>query len=326
MLLNPPATSRPVRFVGGKGGVGKTTIATVLATAWAAAGIRTLLVSTDPAHSTGDLLGVRLQGEPVLVAERLWAVEIDAQAVADAYVERVRRDAHRVIDPAIRASVDRHLDLAAQGAGTLESALVDRLADLIAEVPSRYDRIIVDTAPTGHTLRLLALPELVTRWVEGLVRQREGVRGMDRMLANLTSGSNDRPEDPVLTHLHTQRDRLRTFRRRLLEDARFHLVMIPERLPIEESARALPQLEDAGLQVGTLIVNRVLPDTADGRFLQERREQQRAYLAEIRDRFAGRDLVLIEQRPRDLSSPADLEPLRKQLAGLVPNTGADTQP
>ncbi|MFP4635397.1 MAG: ArsA family ATPase [Nitriliruptoraceae bacterium] len=315
-------TARPLRFVGGKGGVGKTTISTVLATAWAASGLRTLLVSTDPAHSTGDLLGVQLRDEPTPVADRLDAVEIDAQAVADAYVERVRRDAHRVVDPAVRATVDRHLDLASQGAGTLESALVDRLADLVAEVPGRYDRMIVDTAPTGHTLRLLALPELVTRWVEGLVRQREGVRGMDRMLENL-AGREARAQDPVLDHLHAQRERLRIFRKRLLEDARFHLVMIPERLPIEETARALPQLEDAGLQVGALVVNRVLPAIADGHFLEERREQQHAYLEEIRHRFADRELVLIEQRPRDLSSPDDLEPLRQQLMPLVHQGSTD---
>ncbi|MFW6010245.1 MAG: ArsA family ATPase, partial [Actinomycetota bacterium] len=265
---------------------------------------------------------VQLRDEPTPVADRLDAVEIDAQAVADAYVERVRRDAHRVVDPAVRATVDRHLDLASQGAGTLESALVDRLADLVAEVPGRYDRMIVDTAPTGHTLRLLALPELVTRWVEGLVRQREGVRGMDRMLENL-AGREARAQDPVLDHLHAQRERLRIFRKRLLQDARFHLVMIPERLPIEETARALPQLEDAGLQVGALVVNRVLPAIADGHFLEERREQQHAYLEEIRHRFADRELVLIEQRPRDLSSPDDLEPLRQQLMPLVRQGSTD---
>jgi arsenite/tail-anchored protein-transporting ATPase len=311
---------RPLVFVGGKGGVGKTTVAAALADAWAAAGERTLLVSTDPAHSTGDLLGTRLGDAPTEVSGRLWAVEIDAQAVADAYVERVRRDAHRVVDPAVRGAVDRHLDLAAQGAGTLESALVDRLADLVAECPQRYDRIIVDTAPTGHTLRLLALPDLVTRWVEGLVRQRERTRGMDRMLRNL-AGRDAPPEDPVLDHLHRQRTRLRTFRHRLLHDATFHPVLIPERLPIEETARAVPALESAGLDVGALIVNRVLPEIDEGAFLRQRLEQQRDYLREIRARFPRRELLLVEQQARDVTTPKQLEGVRRSLSALVGPAG-----
>lgn len=314
--MTAPGDARPLSFVGGKGGVGKTTIATVLAHAWAAAGARTLLVSTDPAHSTADLLGAPLGDRPREVAPGLAAVEIDAQATADAYVERVRRDAHRVVDAAVRDTVDRHLDLAAQGAGTLESALVDRLADLVADCPGRYDRVVVDTAPTGHTLRLLALPDLVTRWVEGLVRQRERVRGTDRMLRNL-AGRERAPDDPVLDHLRVQRDRLRTFRERLLHDARFHVVLVPERLPIEETARSVPALESAGLHVGAVVVNRVLPEDAEGAYLRERRQQQDEYLSEIRERFAGRHLVFVEQQPRDISSPDQLEPVRAPLQALV---------
>jgi arsenite/tail-anchored protein-transporting ATPase len=314
---------RPLVFVGGKGGVGKTTVATALATGWAERGTRTLLVSTDPAHSTGDLLGRSLGGSPTRVADGLEALEIDAQAVADEYVERVRRDAHRVIDPAVRAAVDRHLDLAAQGAGTLESALVDRLADLVADCPSRYERVVVDTAPTGHTLRLLALPDLVTRWVEGLVRQRERVRGMDRMLHNL-AGDETPVDDPVLAHLREQRERLRTFRGRLLDDATFLPVLIPERLPIEETARAVPTLEAAGLDVGALIVNRVLPASADGEYVRQRREQQRDHLTEIRRRFAGRELILVEQQPRDVTTPEQIAEVRDALRVMVQGTDPDT--
>ncbi|MBS3939985.1 MAG: ArsA family ATPase [Actinobacteria bacterium] len=313
MLLSAP---RPVCFVGGKGGVGKTTVSAALARAHAAAGRRTLLVSTDPAHSTGDVLGCRIGPEPVEVADHLEAVEIDPEAVADAYVEAVRHDVHRAVSPEVRATVDRHLDLARRGAGTLESALLDRLGDLLAGAGTRWDRIVVDTAPTGHTLRLLAMPELLTAWVQGLVRQREKAKGVDRMLRNL-AGDETPVADPVIDRLHAQRLRLQRLREVLHDDALVHLVLIPERLPIEETARALDSLDAAGLTVGSVVVNRVLPAEADGEFLAQRRAQQADYLAEIERRFAARDLLRVTQLPRDVADPDSLAEVQRQVAALA---------
>jgi arsenite/tail-anchored protein-transporting ATPase len=310
------AGDRPLVLVGGKGGVGKTTTAAALASGWARAGRRTLLVSTDPAHSTGDLLGRRLGDEPLEVAPLLDAVEIDPDRHADLYVERVRRDAHRVIAPEVRATVDRHLDLARRGPGTLESATLDRLADLVALCPDRYDRLVVDTAPTGHTLRLLQMPELLTAWVQGLVRQRERVHGMDRMLRNL-AGRDEREEDPVVERLRGQRNRLATLRGRLREDALVHLVLLPERLPIEETDRARSALHEGGVEVGSIVVNRVLPDTAEGAYVAARRDQQRDYLAEIDRRFAALPRVRVAQLARDVSDPTSLAEVTDQLGTLL---------
>jgi arsenite/tail-anchored protein-transporting ATPase len=309
--------SRPIAFIGGKGGVGKTTVATALSLAMAASGARTLLVSTDPAHSTSDLLGTALGSEPIRIGDTLYAVEIDAEQQADHYVAAVRADVHRLVAPAVRDTVDRHLDLARRGAGTLESALLDRLADLLATCPGEYDRIVIDTAPTGHTLRLLAMPELVTGWIEGLVRQREKVHGVDRMLRNMAGREPDH-EDPVLDRLRRQRTRLGELRRRLTDDAVFHAVLIPERLPIEETVRALPAFEAAGLTVGTVVVNRVLPAEADGGFLAARREQQETYLQELRERLRGRRLIEVAQQPRDVATRNALAEVQAQLTPMLP--------
>jgi arsenite/tail-anchored protein-transporting ATPase len=303
---------RRVTLVGGKGGVGKTTTAAALATATAAAGERTLLVSTDPAHSTADLLRTDLGDTPTLVAPDLEAVEIDAEATARAHVERVRADAHRLVGPEIRGTVDRHLDLAAQGAGTLESAVLDRLAELLVDHAERYERVVVDTAPTGHTLRLLALPELLRGWVGGLVRQRERVRGLDRAIANLGGGDASR-DDPVIDRLRARADRLTALRRRLHEDAVIHLVCLPERLPVEETVRAEGTLRDAGLTVGAIVVNQVLPETAEGTFVASRREQQRAHLADIDRRLGHRRIVHVPQLPHDVRGPEDLLAIRQAL-------------
>ena len=307
---------RPVVFLSGKGGVGKTTLATALALVLAERGERVLLVSTDPAHSTTDLLGVPLGPEPTAVAAGWWAMELDAEREALAHVERIKADAAASVSRDVLPAVERHLDLAAQSPGTVESALVDRLGDVLTWCPERFDRVVVDTAPTGHTLRLLALPSLLTAWVEGLVRRRERVAGTERWARNL-AGEGGPVSDPVLDRLRARRDRLDAARRRLLSDAVFHLVLVPERLPVAETARALEVLDTAGLTVGALIVNRVLP-AADGEFMRGRLAAQAERLAELRARFAGRPVVQVEHLPGDVTTRQELRHLADALvaAGL----------
>lgn len=324
-MLTPPAgapdgrvcgADRPVVFLSGKGGVGKTTLATALALVLAERGERVLLVSTDPAHSTTDLLGVPLGPEPTAVAESWWAMELDAEREALAHVERIKKDAAASVSPDVLPAVERHLDLAAQSPGTVESALVDRLADVLAWYPERFDRIVVDTAPTGHTLRLLALPSLLTAWVEGLVRRRERVAGTERWARNL-AGEDGPVSDPVLDRLRARRDRLDAARRRLLSDAVFHLVLVPERLPVAETARALEVLDEARLTVGVLLVNRVLPP-ADGEFMRGRLAAQAERLEELRTRLPGRALVQVEHLPGDVTTRDEVRRLADVLvaAGL----------
>lgn len=304
--------TRRLVFFGGKGGVGKTTLAAAFATLLAGRREKTLLVSTDPAHSTSDVLGAKLSREPMQIEENLWGIEIDAAADAAAYIERVKEDARESVSPEILPAVRQHLELAKFSPGTEESALFDRFVDLIALSPGEYDRIIFDTAPTGHTLRLLTLPALLTAWVEGMVRQREKVAGMERMLRNL-AGAEGSDEDPTLKRLRERRDKFHHARHRLLEDANFYLVLIPERLPIEETSRTLRTLTENRIKVGGLIVNRVLPDLAEGDFLRARLEQQSEYLSEITTRFQDQRVMQIEQDAHDITRREQLNGIAKQL-------------
>ena len=194
--------------------------------------------------------------------------------------------------------------------------MFDRFVELISLSPGDYDRIVFDTAPTGHTLRLLTLPALLSTWAEGMVRQREKVAGMERMLRNLAG--KDEPEgDPILNRLRERRDRFHHARHRLLEDATFYLVLIPERLPIEETARTLEVLTQNDVRVGALIVNRVLPETVAGEagdFMRARLEQQSEYLREIERRLGSTGIVQIEQDARDITRREQLEGIADQLA------------
>jgi arsenite-transporting ATPase len=316
--LSEVSDERRLTFFGGKGGVGKTTLAVAYATLLAGSGEKTLLVSTDPAHSTGDLLGAELSGRPTEAGDNLWAVEVDAAADAEEYVERIKQDARGSVSREVLDTVDKHLDLAKSSPGTEESALFDRFVDLISLCPTEYDRIVFDTAPTGHTLRLLTLPALLSAWVEGVVRQREKVAGMERMLRNM-AGDESGGEDPVLQRLRERRERFHHARHRLLEDTTFYLVLIPERLPIEETDRSLGTLTENGIEVGALLVNRVLPESADeGEFMHARLAQQREYLTEISSRFRDRRTVQVEQDPRDISDREGLQTIARGLGeGLI---------
>lgn len=280
---------------GGKGGVGKTTCAAAAALAAAQAGRRVLLISTDPAHSTSDALGVELGASPRRVLPGFDAAEIDAAREARRYLEDVQARVGRLFSPSIARQAARQIEAAADTPGLEEAAVLERLMDLVG-ARDRYELTIVDTAPTGHTLRLLRMPETMGVWVTALAKARRA--------AAAESGD----ADPLLEALELRLARLDAWRRQLT-DARataFALVVTPERLPIEETARAAEALDRIGVDVGAVIVNRVLPPDADGAFLDARRAQEAQYLSEIERRFARLPRVRIFQQRRDVHGLAAL--------------------
>jgi arsenite-transporting ATPase len=297
---------REVLFFGGKGGVGKTTCAAATALAASRAGKRVLLVSTDPAHSTSDIFERSIGPEPVALLPNLWGLEIDAATESARYVGEVKDRVRQLFGHSILKEAYKQIDLAASMPGAEEVALFDRMGGLIRGDDTRFDLVIFDTAPTGHTLRLVRMPELMDAWIRALTTSRRAMLGIE----------GDEKDDPILVSLKQRFDRLQTLRARLMSGrvTAFVLVLIPERLPIEETARAAAQLDETGVKVGGLIVNRVLPaETADA-FLQARRAQEQVYLDEIASRFASRPRVYLPQYPRDVYGLASLGPVAEALA------------
>ena len=311
----------PTRFYlfGGKGGVGKTTLAAAHALRLAGEGHRTLLVSTDPAHSVSDLLETRLGDQPTAAGERLWAMEIDPEADARAYVEGIREDAEAAVSKAVLPALDRHLKLAVQAPGTAESALFDRFTRIMTWCPDDYDRIVFDTAPSGHTLRLLTLPSMLGAWVEGLQAQRAKVNKLQGMWRTMAGVSEPEREDRVLVRLRQRAERFAEARRRLHAEAVFHPVLLAERLPIEETARVIEQLRDTQIPIGALYVNRLWPEDPASAFVTERVAQQNEYLAEIRDRFAAFERVEVAQSARDIVGRHQLVDLAARLGDAAPD-------
>ena len=290
---------RQVLFFGGKGGVGKTTCASAMALAASRLGKRVLLVSTDPAHSTSDIFERAIGPEPTAVSPSLSAMEIDAAGESRRYVETVKEQIRLLFGHSILKEANRQIDLASTMPGAEEVALFDRMGALIRGEDERFDLIIFDTAPTGHTLRLIRMPELMEAWIRALSRSRRAMLGIDQ----------DDQTDPIMVSLSERLERLRELRARLISGRTtgFVLVLIPERLPIEETARALVHLDEAGVRVGCLIVNRVLPDTSSDPFLTSRRRQERVYLDEIAARFRAQSRVQVPQLESDVYGLAALE-------------------
>ena len=296
---------KQVLFFGGKGGVGKTTSASAVAVAASQTGKRVLLVSTDPAHSTSDIFERTIGPEPVPLLPNLHGLEIDGEFESRRYVAEVKEHIRGLFGHHILKEANKQIDLAASMPGAEEMALFDRIGGLIRGEDDRFDLIIFDTAPTGHTLRLIRMPELMEAWIRALSRSRRAMLGIEQ----------DDATDPVMMSLSGRLEHLKAFRARLLSPrvCAFVLVLVAERLPIEETARAIEQLEEAGVTIGGLVVNRVLPDTSPDPFLQARHDQEQVYLDEIDRRFTKHLTVRLPQLPSDVHGVATLEHLSRVL-------------
>jgi arsenite-transporting ATPase len=332
-----PLAGRSILFVGGKGGVGKTTTAAALALRMTEGGERILLVSTDPAHSLADLFGRPVGDHATEIVPGLDAMEIDPDKEVERYLGRVSATMKRFVHPAMYSEIERQMELTRHSPGAEEAALMDRVADLMGEGRAGYDRIIFDTAPTGHTLRLLSLPEIMAAWTDGLLRSRERSdslgKAVDRLGRHKQAGGDElswfddpdeAPEDERAAKIRDvllERRRRFARARRLMLDASvtaFVLVLIPEKLPILESEKALDVLRRHKVPVAGVVVNRVLPETPLGDFLESRRDQEAEYLARIQSGLSGLPHVHVPLLSRD---PEGLEGLREVGAYLFGGRG-----
>jgi arsenite/tail-anchored protein-transporting ATPase len=207
-----------ILFFGGKGGVGKTTCASAMALAAAKEGKRVLLVSTDPAHSTSDIFEKRFDRDEREVYPGLMGIELDASLEARRYVDKAKAEITRMFSHAVAKEAERQIDLAAAMPGVEEVALFDRMSDLIIDRFDAYDLLIFDTAPTGHTLRLLRMPELVSSWIAALSRRRRALLSLNQDIdrVRLAPEAIDPDEDPILRTLDQRREKLEQVRARLM--------------------------------------------------------------------------------------------------------------
>ncbi len=311
-MLLALARSRKVLFFGGKGGVGKTTVAAATAVARAGEGARVLLVSTDPAHNLGHLFGRTIGAEPIRITSGLDVIELDPSGTVDAHLSEVSTALHQLMPVDQHKEIDKHMELSRSAPGMQEAAILERIAEVLEDGLPRYDLIVFDTAPSGHTARLMALPEMMSAWTEGLLKRREKAdrfagffRDLGRDDSSLAGKSMGQPdpeqarESRIRQILLRRRAKFADLRDRLADPAitSFVIVLAAERLPVLESIELHEQLAQSGISVDGLVVNKRSPRDS-GEFLADRRRQEEAHLqtlAEALPAVGRQDITLMAQ-------------------------------
>jgi arsenite-transporting ATPase len=295
----------------GKGGVGKTSIAAATAVRAARCGVRTLVVSTDPAHSLADVVDAPLGGEPTTVEPNLAGQQVDARARLETHWREVQE---YLISLLAQGGVD---ELEAEELSVLPGleeifGLVD-VRDHVAA--GHHDLVVVDCAPTAETLRLLSLPQALGWYVQRLSPLARTWGSVIQPL--LRDSSLPAPQPGVLAaveELHRTLDGIR----QVLVDPQttsLRLVVNPERVVMAEGRRLLGHLSLFGYNVDAAIVNRVLPDEVDDAFFTQAKAQQAALLAELEDGFAGVPALTASLRPGEPVGVEALAALADDLYG-----------
>jgi arsenite-transporting ATPase len=294
----------------GKGGVGKTTTASATALRLADRGLKTLLLSTDIAHSLADALDVPLTDQPVEVAPGLWAVQIDTQGRFEAAWRDVQAF---LVDMLARGGVD---PITADELTVLPG--VDEVLALLAvrelAITGNWDALVVDCAPTAETLRLLALPEALTWYLQRVFpAQRRIAKGM-RPIASILGRGDAIPPDSLFEALLRLNDELASVRQLLGDPAvtTVRLVLTPESVVAAEARRTFTALALYGYSVDLIVANRVFP-AGDDEWRQGWARAQQKQLTAIRESFAG---LPVRELPYRSSEPIGARALREVAAEL----------
>ena len=257
-LFLPNKDTKAIFFTG-KGGVGKTTISCITSMYTAQKGFKTLIVTTDPAAHIGEVFDVSIDSRPTEISENLSAVMIDQEKAFEEYKERVLDEARGKYSDDMLAAMEEELNSPC----IEEMAAFDKFIRFIES--KVYDVIVFDTAPTGHTLRLLDLPFDYARQAEMMISTTEA------------AGAEKETDNRFRKIIEILRDPLQSV---------FCLVLYPESTPILESYRAMLDLKDAGIETQLVVANMVLPEeVCTNDFFKNRHQMQLGYLDEIKEKF-----------------------------------------
>jgi arsenite-transporting ATPase len=263
--------------------VGKTSVAAATAIRAAEMGYKTIAISTDQAHSLADSLEEQLFGQPKMIRENLWALEVDVLYEME----------HRWQE------IDKYVAefLASQGIEgvTAKEMTVWPGMELMSALfylweydqTKEFDVIIIDTAPTGETLRLLSFPDVSDWWFDKIYKMLKNVTKLARVTVGKVM-SAPLPPDALFDDIDHIRDRMKVVKK-ILDDSEMtsiRLVVNPERMVINETKRAYTYLSLYNLTVDSLIVNRLLPEDGTGEYFKDKLEEQRKYMKIIEESFS----------------------------------------
>jgi arsenite-transporting ATPase len=263
------------------------------------------LVSTDPAHSTSDIFDKQI-GETIgELYPNLDAIEISGAKESAIYMNGVRESLKNIVSPIIVAEINKQIDAASISPGTEEAALFDKMIEIIVLENDNYDRIIFDTAPTGHTVRLLSLPELLGGWLESLIEKREKSITIMSMAMNQAKKTKENIEsDEVIKILRKRYERVSQAKEIMTNKdlVSFMFVINAEKLPIDETKKAISILEKYNITIEGVIVNKLLPDDLKDDFWIKKKQDENMYLDIIKDTFKDKRIYKLPMLKDDINS------------------------
>ncbi len=293
---------------GGKGGVGKTTCAA--STGVSLAGdFKTLLVSTDPAHSVSDSLGQQI-GDAITEVKgvkNLSALEIDAEKSLREFKTEYEEEIKKILDTSTNLDQEDVESVFSMSLPGLDELMGFKTIMTLMD-GGKYDKYIVDTAPTGHALRLLTMPKLLDDWVKMLAKLRWKYRYMVKTFSG--KYASDEADDFLLDMKRT----VKKMEELLRDPARceFIAVTIPEEMAIQETSRLVGSLSEYGVKVSQLVVNNVVMES-DCEFCRERRKGQEKHINQIKKQFANLKTTIMYLHAREVKGIDALNAFALQL-------------
>ncbi|MBI4823592.1 MAG: ArsA family ATPase [Nitrospirae bacterium] len=294
---------------GGKGGVGKTTCASASGLYMGGHGLNTLLISTDPAHSLSDSLQrdvghevTRLEG-----VNNLSAIEISAEKALGDFKMQYYDELEKLFDTSTYLDTEDIESLLGLPIPGIDEVMgLKKIVELIED--GGFNKYIVDTAPTGHALRLMGLPELLDDWIKVMSKMRWKYRYMVSSFAGRYSPDS---ADDFLVSMKKTVSKIRS----LLSDperCEFVVVTIPEDMAVKETRRLINSLRQYKVNVNKLVINNVVPE-GECRLCRSRRQVQGKYIRELQEQFGDLSTTVLLLQPHEVKGPDALRNLGNEL-------------
>ncbi len=314
-------TARKYIIVGGKGGVGKTSMSAAVATSFADRGQKTLIVSTDPAHSLSDAFGQSVGGGdpvPVLGIENLYAQEVDP--------ESMKRTFKMMNQNGAAGQMAGLEDMGLDDLNSLFETLPPGFDEAVALVEiikyiegdaayQRFDRIVFDTAPTGHTLRLLSLPDFLDGFFGKIISMKTKFSGMMNQFKGMFGGASDADMNASMADMEELKRSMGRVRDLFRDEyqTEFVVATIPNMMAISESRRLLDELRKENIPVRHVFVNQVQPENDGCTFCSARWKEHSANMAYIQQQFEGLQISTVQSFDREIKGAGALRTMGSQL-------------
>lgn len=330
-----------IYFFVGKGGVGKTTCAAAYSIVLANSGLKTLIVSLDPAHNLGDVFNYKLGETPLEIIDKLYAVEVDFDKTVKDHLKELTSKVKDIYGYLKVLNLDKYIDILRHSPGIEEYAILEKIIDIVQTniKQKKYDVIVFDTPPTGLTIRIMALPSVSMLWIRKLIELRiaildrrkilERIRG--EKLKTIISGKelalpSSIEDDPIYRELIRINKRIELINNVFINprNTSVFIVVNPETLPILEAYRAYGFLTRLGIPVKALIVNKVLKLSTPPKELEVKMREQDKASNLIDKLFKGMKIVRIPLLVKEPTGIKNLTEVSKYLTPLLELEGLTT--